>query len=123
MNTKKALIVDDEIHVVQVIAIKFRNAGFKVFTASNGKEALELAISEKPNVIVTDLIMPVMDGRELVENIRKDPNIQDTPIILLVPRGYIDRLKWMESLNISNWLTKPFSPREVLKMATEALEE
>ena len=58
MTARKVLVADNEIHIVQVVAIKFRNNGFEVITSDNAREAFELACSQKPDVIVTDLQMP-----------------------------------------------------------------
>ena len=71
MSRKRVLIVDDEIHIVHVVAIKLRNNDYEVISADNGAEAFELACSEKPDIIVTDFQMPVMTGLELVEKVRQ----------------------------------------------------
>ena len=65
MADKKVLIVDDEIHIIHVVAIKLRNNGYEVISADNGAEAFDLALRDKPNIIVTDFQMPVMTGLEL----------------------------------------------------------
>ena len=62
MTGKKVLVVDDEIHIVHVVAIKLRNNGYEVITAENGAEAFKIACEEKPDVIVTDFQMPAMTG-------------------------------------------------------------
>jgi two-component system alkaline phosphatase synthesis response regulator PhoP len=121
MSQRKALVVDDEIHIVQVVAIKLRNNGFDVRTAENGAVALEYVKAEKPDVIVTDFQMPVMSGLELIENLRSDPETADIPIIMLTARGFAIEDEKKERLNIAVCLSKPFSPREVLKCIEEAL--
>ena len=67
MSDKRILVVDDEIHIVHVVAIKLRNNGYEVITADNGAQALEITREEMPDVIVTDYQMPVMSGLELVK--------------------------------------------------------
>lgn len=121
MSNKKALVVDDEIHIVQVVAIKLRNNGFDVITADNGATALELAKDNKPDIIITDFQMPVMSGLELIENLRKDPETSDIPVIMLTARGFAIEDEKKEALKISDCLSKPFSPREVLKCIEETL--
>jgi two-component system alkaline phosphatase synthesis response regulator PhoP len=123
MSQKKALVVDDEIHIVQVVAIKLRNNGFDVTTAENGAIALEHVKSEKPDIIVTDFQMPVMGGLELIENLRSDPETADIPVIILTARGFAIEEGKKEELNITACLSKPFSPREVLKCIEETLSE
>jgi two-component system alkaline phosphatase synthesis response regulator PhoP len=114
MADKKVLVVDDEIHIVHVVAIKLRNNGYEVITADNGAEALELACSEKPDIIVTDLQMPVMTGLEFVEKLRAAEVTKDTPVIMLTARSFAVSTEQQEALQISGCLSKPFSPKELL---------
>jgi CheY-like chemotaxis protein len=122
MAQKKALVVDDEIHIVQVVAIKLRNNGYDVTTAENGEIGLELASQIKPDIVITDFQMPVMTGLEMVENLRKQPETADIPVIMLTARGFAIEEKRCEDLKISAFLSKPFSPREVLKTIEEILQ-
>jgi CheY-like chemotaxis protein len=121
MAEKKVLVVDDEIHIVHVVAIKLRNNGFEVITAVNGAEAFELACSEKPDVIVTDFQMPVMTGLELVEKIRQNEEIKDIPVILLTARNFAIEDEQKRNLQISDCLSKPFSPKELLRSIQDIL--
>ena len=121
MAEKKVLVVDDEIHIVHVVAIKLRNNGFEIVTAANGAEAFELVSSEKPDIIVTDFQMPVMTGLELVEKIRQDEATKDIPVILLTARNFAIEDKQKEDLQISDCLSKPFSPKELLRSIQDIL--
>ncbi len=121
MQQRKALVVDDEIHIVQVVAIKLRNNGFDVRTAENGAVALECVKAEKPDIIVTDFQMPVMSGLELIENLRSEPETADIPVIMLTARGFAIEEEKKKQLNITACLSKPFSPREVLQCIEETL--
>lgn len=114
MEQKKVLIVDDEIHIVHVVAIKLRNNGYEVISANNGSEAYELACDVKPDIIVTDFQMPVMTGMELVEKLRENEQTKNTPIIMLTARSFAISREQQEKLKISDCLSKPFSPRELL---------
>ena len=121
MQQRKALVVDDEIHIVQVVAIKLRNNGFDVRTAENGAVALECVKAEIPDIIVTDFQMPVMSGLELIENLRSEPETADIPVIMLTARGFAIEEEKKQQLNITACLSKPFSPREVLQCIEETL--
>lgn len=121
MAAKKVLVVDDEIHIVHVVAIKLRNNGYEVITGANGAEAFELACSEKPDIIVTDFQMPVMTGLELVEKIRQNQGTKDIPVILLTARNFAIEDEQKESLQISDCLSKPFSPKELLRSIQDVL--
>ena len=114
MMGKKVLVVDDEVHIVHVVAIKLRNNGYEVISADNGEEAYELACREKPDIIVTDYQMPVMTGLELVEKLRQYEETQDIPVIMLTARSFVIPKEQQEELRISDCLSKPFSPKELL---------
>ncbi len=114
MTDKTVLVVDDEIHIVHVVAIKLRNNGYEVLSADNGAEALEVALREKPDIIVTDYQMPVMTGLELVENLRRHEETKDIPVIMLTARSFAIEQEQQDALQISGCLSKPFSPRELL---------
>lgn len=114
MTGKKVLVVDDEIHIVHVVAIKLRNNGYEVITAENGAEAFELACQENPDIIVTDFQMPVMTGLELVEKLRQCQQTKNIPVILLTARNFAISQEQQEKLQIADCLSKPFSPKELL---------
>ena len=114
MADKTVLVVDDEIHIVHIVAIKLRNNGYEVISADNGAEALELALREKPDIVVTDYQMPVMTGLELVEKLRQHEETKDIPVIMLTARSFAIEQEQQDALQISGCLSKPFSPRELL---------
>jgi len=114
MAGKRVLVVDDEIHIVHVVAIKLRNNGYEVISADNGAEAFELACKEKPDIVVTDFQMPVMTGLELVEKLRQREETRDIPVIMLTARNFAIPEEQQEELQISGCLSKPFSPKELL---------
>lgn len=121
MTDKKVLVVDDEIHIVHVVAIKLRNNGYEVITAENGIDAYVLACAEKPDIIVTDFQMPLMTGLELVKKLRLNDQTKDTPVIMLTARGFAIENEQKEELRISEFLSKPFSPKELLRTIEDIL--
>jgi len=123
MADKRVLVVDDEIHIVHVVAIKLRNNGYEVITADNGAEALEVAQQERPDIIVTDYQMPVMSGLELVKELRENETTKDIPVILLTARTFAVSEEQQQELQISTCLSKPFSPRELLGYIEDILHE
>ena len=123
MADKKILVVDDEVHIVQVVAIKLRNNGFEVITAENGAEGLELAIQERPDLIVSDYQMPVMSGLEMIENLRAKPETRDIPVVMLTARGFAIEDEKMQQLRVTACLSKPFSPRELLQSIESVLHQ
>ncbi len=121
MPMNKVLVVDDEIHIVHVVAIKLRNNNYEVLTAENGSEAFELACREKPDIIVTDCQMPVMTGLELVARLRANEATKNTPVVLLTARSFSIEEEQKRNLDISECLSKPFSPKELLKIIEDIL--
>jgi len=121
MSEKKVLVVDDEIHIIHVVAIKLRNNGYEVISAENGIEAFELACEEKPDIIVTDFQMPLMTGLELVRKLRENEATKEIPVIMLTARGFAIEDEQKENLQISEFLSKPFSPKELLRSIDDIL--
>ncbi|HPS55820.1 MAG TPA: response regulator [Sedimentisphaerales bacterium] len=121
MNIKRVLVVDDEIHIVHVVAIKLRNNGYEVLTAENGEQAYEIAAVEKPDIIVTDCQMPVMGGLEFVEKLRNNEELKKIPVIMLTARSFDISEDLKQQLNISGCLSKPFSPKELLSYIEDIL--
>ena len=123
MSDRKALVVDDEFHIVQVVSIKLKNNGFDVTTADNGSVAYDLACEMKPDIIVTDYQMPVMSGLELIQKLRENPETEQIPVIMLTARGFAIEDDQKEKLRVSACLSKPFSPREVLQTIEDVLKQ
>jgi CheY-like chemotaxis protein len=121
MTGKKVLIADDETHIIHVVAIKLRNNGYDVTSAENGSEAYQLACQENPDIIVTDFQMPIMTGLELVDKLRANIQTKDIPVILLTARSFAVTKEQQDSLGISACLSKPFSPKELLKKIEDIL--
>ena len=128
MSDKKALVVDDEIHIVQVVAIKLRNNGFDVTTAENGAVALEIAKQDKPDIIVTDFQMPVMSRLELIENLRQDEQTKDIPVIMFSEVNKVTKLDFgldgMEEYLGSRpavFLEKPVSTERLRQAVMDAI--
>ncbi len=123
MTGNKVLIADDEIHIIHVVAIKLRNNGYEVVAASNGAEAYDLACREKPDIIVTDYQMPFVTGIELIEKLRANEDTRNTPVILLTARSFAIAEELQQSLGVEACLSKPFSPKELLKSIQDILHE
>ncbi len=83
MNDKKILIIEDELPMLKALSDKFSREGFSVLEARNGEEGLKVAIKTKPDLIVLDLFMPVMDGKAMMQKLRQDKWGEKVPIIIL----------------------------------------
>lgn len=116
MEPRRVLVADDEVHIVQVLALKFRNAGLEVFEARDGEEALEIARRVRPHAVVTDLQMPFMSGTELAGAMAEDPDLADVPVMILTARGWGLDEATSALPNVKAVESKPFSPRAVLAL-------
>ncbi len=108
---KTILVVDDEQRLVSLVESYFKQEGYRVLSAFNGREALDVVATEKPDLIVLDVMMPEMDGYEFMRTHRKD---HDTPIILLTARVEDDEKVIGLELGADDYITKPFRPRELV---------
>lgn len=114
MKPATVLLADDDAHITFIVARKLDMAGFTVFMASDGEEALEMARDLKPDIVVTDLQMPHMSGLELCKAMRKSTETAEIPVIMLTARGYVLEDDQVAETNIRRIMSKPFSAREVL---------
>lgn len=111
------LIADDETHILHIVSLKLRNAGYEVKTAEDGEEALQMIRESKPDLLITDLQMPFLTGLELCVELKQDEETADLPAILLTARGSSLGGRELARTNIREVMSKPFSPREVLLKA------
>ncbi|MFB6467722.1 winged helix-turn-helix domain-containing protein [Cytobacillus sp. Hz8] len=109
---KKVLVVDDEQSIVFLLQYNLEQAGFEVITAYNGEEGKNLAISEKPDIIILDLMLPVLDGIEVCKQLRQQ-KVQIPILMLTAKDDEFDKVLGLE-LGADDYMTKPFSPREVI---------
>ncbi|UII55149.1 response regulator transcription factor [Cytobacillus spongiae] len=109
---KKVLVVDDEQSIATLLQYNLQQAGFEVITAEDGEEGKNLALSEKPDLIVLDLMLPKLDGIEVCKQLRQQK--VTTPILMLTAKDdEFDKVLGLE-LGADDYMTKPFSPREVI---------
>ncbi|MEJ7812035.1 MAG: response regulator transcription factor [Gemmatimonadaceae bacterium] len=117
-SRERVLVVDDEADIVALVAYHLAKAGYRVSTAASGVEALAAAREERPALVVLDLMLPEMSGFEVLEQLRQDDATRDLAVLMLTARKEEpDRIRGL-SLGADDYLTKPFSPQElVLRVA------
>ena len=114
MADEKVLIVDDEEHIVELLQFNLINAGYKVITANNGLDALKKVKEHKPDLLLLDLMLPGMDGLDVCKEIKRDKETSKTSIIMLTAKSEeLDKILGLE-LGADDYITKPFSIRELL---------
>ncbi len=118
----RILVVDDEAHILHVLSLKLRNAGYEVFTAVDGEDGYELATQHLPDLVITDFQMPYMTGLELCQAMAEDEKLKDIPVLMLTARGYSLADNDLRQCNIRHVIHKPFSPRDILDKVNVMLQ-
>ena len=117
----KILLVDDEPDLIDTIQCRLEANNFVVSTASNGQEGLAKASDDKPDLILLDTNMPVMNGHEMLENLRKDPDLKNIPVIMCTALCEAQDIAAAMSYGISDYVTKPFDYADLIEKISNAL--
>jgi two-component system alkaline phosphatase synthesis response regulator PhoP len=121
---KKILIADDEKHILQIVKFNLEKKGkYEVVTAVDGEEGFELAKQEKPDLIISDLMMPKVTGLEFCKLLREYEGTKEIPFIILTAKGQNSYQEEGKQYGITDYLTKPFSPKALLAKTKEILGE
>lgn len=123
MGKQTVLVVDDDPLILRVVATVLDLEEYEVLTATSAREALDRLTTACPDAIVTDVMMPEMDGFELCEHIRADANLPRLPVILLTARDSDDDRRRGSDVGGDAYLTKPFSPLELIDELDRLLQE
>ena len=119
---KKILIVDDEPNIVMTLEYTFKKSNYEVFIARDGQEALDILKTNFPDVIILDIMMPMVDGFATLEQIRKDANLQHTKVMFLSAKNKESDVEKGLALGADAYMTKPFSIKKVVEKVEELLE-
>ena len=115
MAKGRILVVDDEIYIVHILDFSLGMEGYEVLTALDGEQALEKARTEKPDLIVLDIMMPKLDGYETCKRLKADESTKNIPVILLSAKGRNVDQKVGFEVGADDYITKPFSPRKLVE--------
>jgi two-component system alkaline phosphatase synthesis response regulator PhoP len=118
---KKILIVDDEPNIVMSLEYTFKKSNFEVFIARDGQEALDIVKSTFPDVIILDVMMPMVDGYATLEQIKKDANLKHTKVIFLSAKNKESDIQKGLALGADAYLTKPFSVKKIVEQVNDLL--
>lgn len=118
---KKILIVDDEPNIVMSLEYTFKKNNFEVFIARDGQEALDILKTHFPDVIILDIMMPLVDGFETLEQIKKNEKLNHCKVIFLSAKNKESDIEKGMSLGADAYLTKPFSIKKVVEQVNELL--
>jgi DNA-binding response OmpR family regulator len=119
---KKILVVDDEESVRHVVSFTLEQAGYAIDTAANGDECLEKVFSFHPDLVLLDLMMPTVDGWEVLRLLRSNPETEAVQVVLLTAKGEIHDIMFALQQGAADYITKPFGKRELLERVSRVLE-
>lgn len=117
----KVLAVDDSKTIRMIVKKAFKSYDCEIFEAANGKEGLEMAASEKPGLIVLDITMPVMTGVEMLEKLKADPELADTPVIMLTAESGKDNVMQILKMGVKDYIVKPFKGPDLIERVKKIL--
>ncbi|HOK95645.1 MAG TPA: response regulator [Anaerohalosphaeraceae bacterium] len=118
----KILVVDDEPNIVQTLKDRLEMNEYTVFTAANGQEGLQMAQQESPDLVLLDVIMPIMDGHEMLEQLRRQPWGRTIPVIMLTARSQAQDIARARACEIEDYIIKPFDLSELLEKIENIIE-
>ncbi len=118
---KKIVLAEDEPQIARLVEFKLKKEGYQVTWKENGEEALEAIKADRPDLILLDVMMPVMDGYEVLRQLKKDENLKSIPVIILTARAQEgDVVKGIDA-GAEDYITKPFHPTELLARVNRIL--
>jgi len=117
----RLLVVDDDPQIVELVGYKLRQQGFEVDTAIDGQDALNKLAGDVPALVLLDVMMPGMSGLEVLERMRADAVTARTPVLMLTAKAQEEDLERGFALGADDYITKPFSPRELVSRVNAAL--
>ena len=117
------LVADDSATMRMIVQATLTGAGWKVLTAGNGQEALEMARRHPVDLVVSDWNMPVMGGLELIQGLREEDQYLDVPVLVLTTEDDVDSKMAARDLGVCGWLSKPVDPDVLVELASELLDE
>jgi|YNPNPStandDraft_1061719.scaffolds.fasta_scaffold269094_1 two-component system alkaline phosphatase synthesis response regulator PhoP len=123
MANEKILVIDDEPEVVKALKIRLEKNNYKVITANDGETGLKKAQSELPDLIILDIIMPGMDGYQVLEKIKTGMYTDRIPVIMLTVKSRGDDIEKAFDKRADYYITKPYDFKQLLKKVRELIKE
>lgn len=118
---QKILVVEDDRSIQSLISYKLKNSGFEVYLASNGAEALEFLAKNTVDLILADLMMPVMSGKEFLVAVKKNEFTKDIPVVILTAKTLENEVIEGLAMGADDYIKKPFSPAELIARVRNVL--
>lgn len=115
------LVVDDEPDVLEIVRFRLERDGFRIVTASDGRQGLATALAGNPDLVVLDVMMPGLDGFEVLYQMKNNPKTKDTPVVMLTAKTDMSSISKGWSMDADNYVTKPFNVDELAKTIKNVL--
>ncbi len=122
MAGEKVLVVDDNPQIIELLEDHFTRGGYRVINASNGPEALAKVYQEQPDLVLLDIMMPLLDGYEICRTLKNDQQTKHIPVIFITARGESAHIERGFELKADGYVVKPFNPKELSDFAARILE-
>jgi DNA-binding response OmpR family regulator len=120
---KRILIADDESHIRRILEFNLRRAGYEVLATEDGRAALALALSARPDLVILDVSMPELTGLDVCRRLKADATLEATPVFLLTARGQASDAEAGRAAGADQFFTKPFSPKQLVEQVRQAVGE
>ena len=117
--TKTILTVDDSRTMRDMLMLALKDAGYRVVQAEDGVHGLEVLRAENPDIVITDINMPRMDGFGFIEGMRADPNHKATPVLVLTTESDAAKKQRAREAGATGWIVKPFAPEKLLSVVNK----
>jgi two-component system alkaline phosphatase synthesis response regulator PhoP len=119
----RILAVDDEPHILKLVAFSLKAGGFDVIESSDGLSAIGIAETEQPDLILMDVMMPVIDGFEACRRLKENPETKDIPVVMLTAKTQLSEQKAGLDSGATGYICKPFTPKDLVAQVQEFLGE
>ncbi len=121
-QAKRVVCIEDEPEMIDLVRLILGRKGFEVIGANGGVEGLEAVRREKPDLVLLDLMMPDMDGWEVYQQVKADPELKDIPVVVVTAKAQsIDKVLGLHIAKVDDYITKPFGPQELLESVAKIL--
>ena len=121
---KKIVYIEDDLEMIDLVKMILNNKGFEVIGAHGGRQGLETAVVEKPDLILLDLMMPDVDGWDVYHQLKSSENTNKIPVVVITAKAQaIDRVLGLQIAKVDDYISKPFRPAELVSSITKILGE
>jgi len=123
LNDKVQIVcIEDEREMIELVELILKRRGYSIHSAEGGQAGLRLVRDIKPDLVLLDLMMPDMDGWEVYQQMKADPEIQHTPVIVITAKAQsIDKILGLHFAKVNDYITKPFGPTELIQSIEHVL--